>query len=43
LKDFELHAEKANQSNKATMQEFYTQWHDIFKAAVEHKGVVEFS
>jgi hypothetical protein len=43
LSDFDLYAEKAKKSDNAVMSERYEKWHDIFKAAVEHKGVVEFS
>ena len=43
LVDFELYAEKASQSDNAVMSERYVKWHDVFRAAVEHKGVIEFS
>ena len=43
LVDFELYSEKASQSDNAVMSERYVKWHDVFRAAVEHKGVIVFS
>lgn len=43
LSDFDLYAEKAKKSDNYVMSERYAKWHDVFRAAVEHKGVVEFS
>lgn len=43
LVDFELYAEKASQSDNAVMSERYVKWHGVFRAAVDHKGVIVFS